>query len=299
MDLTGILINKRYRLLDRVHSEPSGDVYSGFDDHENIPVSVKVLDRTLMHRLGFDYIRFEKDMGILSGIRHEGIVRVLDHGMFENPLFPQGVFIVTEPLQFRTVEHMIAGNKAPGLETAVSIIERICAALESTHEQGIIHGDINPGNIIIADNPSRVKLCNFGLVELTRGSDAQIRKGIVFMAPEQSGTIQGPVDERTDLYSLGVLLYSILTGDLPFKGDSLVTLLHKQSAKLPDPPSQRAAGIHPVLDSIVLKLLEKDPANRYQSAAGLRTDLNRFLDGDYGFTPGEHYNAPGKLDHIN
>jgi len=288
MDLAGISINKRYRLLDKIFSESSGDIYSGFDDHENIPVAVKILDRTLVFKAGFDYIRFGKDMSALSGITHENIAQVLDYGMFENPRFPQGLFIVMEPLQGRLLEQIISAESLPGLETAVSIIDRICAALEITHDHGVIHGYINPGNIMITDTYGEVKLCNFALGELKGSTDQQITKGIVFMAPEQSGIIQGMADERSDLYALGVLFFLVLTGNVPFEGDSLVPLLHKQSAKRPDPPSRRVADIPPAIDAMVLRLLEKDPANRYQSAAGFRADLKRFMSGDLSFAPGEH-----------
>src|SRR5262249_25855359 len=161
----------------------------------------------------------------------------------------------------------------------------ISAALGRVHAKGLIHKDVKPANVLVHAVSGRVWLTGFGFAsELPRERQAAgpppiIAGTLAYMAPEQTGRMNRSIDSRSDLYSLGVMFYEMLTGALPFVAADPMEWVHCHVARQPTPPAQRVPGIPEPLSAIVMKLLAKDPEERYQSAAGVEADLRRCLAG--------------------
>jgi predicted ATPase/class 3 adenylate cyclase/tRNA A-37 threonylcarbamoyl transferase component Bud32 len=196
--------------------------------------------------------------------------------------------------------HQRLQQRALPLAEALDIALQLAGTLSRLHAQGVIHKDIKPGNIIIGGEPDRVRLIDFGIAirlgreRASQAAVSQLEGTVAYMAPEQTGRMNRSIDPRSDLYSLGVLLFQMLTGRLPFDSDDPAELVHQHLTR-PPPDPHTLDGLTPVpIARLVLRLLAKDPQDRYQSAAGLAHDLgwlaemiaaNTPLD---GFEPGRH-----------
>jgi len=265
-----------YRIVERIASGGMGIVHRARDERLGRDVALKVLPAGA---LADDATRerFRREALALSRLNHPHIATIYDLDREE------GVdFLVMEYIPGRTVAQMIAEGPLPESEAA-SIGCQIVEALEEAHEQGIVHGDLKSENVIVTPK-GWVKVLDFGLATL-RGPLLQAAETAVYtgesvvagtlpyMAPEQ--LLRGTVDARTDLYALGIILYEMMTGKLPFQEALAPALIEAICHKAPLPPGTRRVGISPLSDRMVLRLLEKDPERRYQSAAGLNADLRR------------------------
>ncbi|MBU1077149.1 MAG: AAA family ATPase, partial [Spirochaetes bacterium] len=179
------------------------------------------------------------------------------------------------------------------VEESVELIKQLLEALNYVHGKGVIHRDIKPANIIIdkEKNKHKVKLLDFGLSHIMELSQIKGKEEVVgtfgYMSPEATGIVKKAIDERSDLYSLGIVFYNLLTGELPFKSKDTGALLHQQVAVEPSAPRKVKSTIPHKLEEIVLKLLYKDPELRYQSARGLLYDIQRYKKGEKDFIIGE------------
>ncbi|MGD8833261.1 MAG: serine/threonine-protein kinase, partial [Pseudomonadales bacterium] len=164
-------------------------------------------------------------------------------------------------------------------EERIDIAVEITKALQSIHDEGVIHRDLNPGNIVVCDDPTAVYLIDFGLATLVprqypeSESFNQLTGTLPYVSPEQTGRVNRVVDYRTDLYSLGATLYELFTGSPPFSNTDPLELIHAHIASTPRPPSALAENVPRWLSEVILKLLAKQPEDRYQSAAAVRDDL--------------------------
>src|SRR5215831_14066224 len=182
----------------------------------------------------------------------------------------------------------------------------IASALGKLHQRGLVHKDIKPGNILLNEATGEVRLTGFGIASrLPRERQSPeapefIAGTLAYMAPEQTGRMNRSIDSRTDLYALGVTLYEMLTGSLPFKASDPMEWVHCHIARLPAPPSERLKNLPGAVSAIIMKLLAKTAEERYQTAAGAESDLRRCLAewetrGDIDeFPPGEH-DTPDRL----
>jgi eukaryotic-like serine/threonine-protein kinase len=246
-------------------------VFLGTDTVLGRTVAVKVLAPQFADDEGF-VMRFRREAQAAASIGHPHIVSVFDTGSDD------GVhFIVMEYVEGRTLAEILAGGGRILPDRAIDIAMDVCRALEAAHAQGVIHRDIKPGNIML--NPrGEVKVTDFGIARVTTTADTVAQTAAIlgtasYLSPEQA---QGqPVDGRSDIYSLGCVLYEMVTGRPPFLGDSPVAVASKQVLEQPTPPSRLNPDVTADLDAVILRALAKNPANRYQSAEEMHADLER------------------------
>jgi beta-lactam-binding protein with PASTA domain/predicted Ser/Thr protein kinase len=246
-------------------------VFLGTDTVLGRTVAVKVLAPQFADDDGF-VMRFRREAQAAASIGHPHIVSVFDTGSDD------GVhFIVMEYVEGRTLAEILVGGGRILPDRAIDIAMDVCRALEAAHAQGVIHRDIKPGNIML-DPRGDVKVTDFGIARVTTTADTVAQTAAIlgtasYLSPEQA---QGqPVDGRSDIYSLGCVLYEMVTGRPPFLGDSPVAVASKQVLEQPTPASRLNPDVTADLDAVILRALAKNPANRYQSAEEMRADLER------------------------
>jgi len=219
--------------------------------------------------------RFFREAQAAGKLSHGGLVTIFDVGEDEKSKTP---FIVMEFIEGKTLEELGRGERLP-TETALGLIQQIAEALDYAHGRKIIHRDIKPANIIVTGD-GHAKVTDFGIAKLAMTQftqPGQVLGTPAYMAPEQlSG---GAVDGRSDIFSLGVILYWLLTGDKPFAGDTTTAVSFKIVYQEPIPPTQINPSLSPDFDYVLSRALAKDPAGRYQRGRELAEDLDDLLGG--------------------
>ena len=263
------VIAGRYEVLERLGAGGTATVYLARDLTGGEEVAIKVLH----HMLSEDELaaeRFRREARRAKRLRHPNIVRTFDHGACDGTHF-----ITMEHLPGRSLKSLIASGPAPRPGDAVEIILQVLEATGFIHEHGIIHRDLSSRNVI-ADPHGRVKVMDFG-ISCTRATSVTPAGSLIgtieYIAPERlKGESAG---EASDLYSIGVMLYELLTGLLPFDGELVSTVALKHLHECPEPPSRLNAAVSPRLDAIVMRALEKAPEDRFPSAAAFAAALRR------------------------
>lgn len=269
------VFNGRYELQRRLARGGMADVYLAEDRLLNRPVAVKVLfpeyarDETFVER-------FRREAQAAARLTHGNIVAIHDWGEEFGTYF-----IVMEYVDGQSLSQLIrSGGPLPAVQAA-EIASRVAAALDFAHRHGVVHRDVKPGNIMIS-SVGEVKVADFGIAQALVAGDrvnltqtGAVMGTATYFSPEQA---QGrTIDQRSDLYSLGCVLYEMLTGAPPFSGDTPVAIAYKH---VQEPvPSMAAAGVPAPLEAITAMLLRKDPEQRYASAGDVEADLQRFLAG--------------------
>ncbi|MFH1037709.1 MAG: sigma 54-interacting transcriptional regulator [PVC group bacterium] len=276
------LANNRYQILDKIASTPVSTVYKARDTIENRPVAVKIVlsDDKNEQELMVSVARLRHEAGILSGLNHPNIIPLYNVGVHEGQ-----VYLVLPLLEGHSLDSEIGGGKKINFRRAADIAMQVADALSYVHAKKILHLDIKPGNIFILPGEKqgecRVILLDFGFSRLLslilREKPGEMVGTAAYMSPEQTGVLGQPVDQRSDLYSLGIVLYQMTTGCLPLVARDLPTLLHKQVAEEPIPPTRIVPSLPRPLEEIILKLLRKEPGERYLTAEGLKEDLAYFI----------------------
>ena len=271
------VFNDRYELHRKIARGGMADVYLAHDQLLDRPVAVKVMFPEHAREQAF-VERFRREAQAAANLNHPNIVAVYDWGQQFGTYF-----IVMEYVDGRALSEIIRAEGPLHPNRAAEIAADTAAALGFAHRNGVVHRDVKPGNILITPS-GQVKVTDFGIAQATTANagDNLTQAGSVmgtatYFSPEQA---QGhAVDPRSDLYSLGCVLYEMLTSRPPFSGDTPVAVAYKHVQEQALPPSRINPNVPSALDAIVMKLLNKDPFLRYPSAEDLRSDLRRFLDG--------------------
>ena len=274
-------LSDRYELGEILGFGGMSEVHLARDVRLHRDVAVKVLRADLARDPSF-YLRFRREAQNAAALNHPSIVAVYDTGEAETPSGPLP-YIVMEYVDGVTLRDIVHGDGPMPPRRAIEIIADACQALNFSHQNGIIHRDVKPANIMITTT-NAVKVMDFGIARAIADSGNSVTQTAAvigtaqYLSPEQARG--DSVDARSDVYSLGCVLYEMLTGEPPFTGDSPVSVAYQHVREDPIPPSKRHEGISADLDAVVLKALAKNPDNRYQTAAEMRADLVRVHNGE-------------------
>jgi serine/threonine-protein kinase len=266
-----MLLGGRYLVGSELGRGGMATVFKGTDTVLGRPVAVKVLSPQYAGDANF-VTRFRREAQSAARLNHPNLVSVYDTGTDD------GIhFIVMEYVDAKTLADYLAGGGRIMPERAIEIAQAVCDALSMAHAHGIIHRDIKPANIMITSRGD-VKVTDFGIARVISGADTLAQTAAVlgtasYLSPEQAQS--QPVDQRSDIYSLGVMLYEMVTGRPPFSGDSPVMVASKHVLEQPTPPSKLNRDVAPGLEAVIMKALSKNPDNRYQDADEMRADLER------------------------
>ena len=272
------IINDRYELSKRIGRGGMADVFLGRDRLLDRQVAIKVLFPEFAVDPNF-VERFRREAQAAANLSHPNIVNVYDWGRHSGTYF-----IAMEYVHGRTLADILRTNGRVTAKQAAEIASEVAAALNFAHEAGLVHRDIKPANILIGSN-GQVKVADFGIARAVNAPTESnlTQAGAVmgtatYFSPEQAQGAQP--DPRSDLYSLGIVMYEMVAGRPPFTGDNPVGIAYKQVHDHPQPLNQIIADVPRPYEAIVAKLLAKDPRVRYTSANALRDDLRRFRNGD-------------------
>jgi len=272
----------RYRLVSEIGRGAMGIVYRGEDEALGRSVAIKTILASMEADEQAGYLaRFRQEAKALGGLNHPNIITVYEFGD------ESGVaYLAMEYLEGRELRDLIATRQLD-LTTAVDIAAQIAEGLAFAHARGVVHRDVKPGNVMVVEG-GRAKIMDFGIARV-RVSDVKTHTGLLlgspkYMSPEQ--VMGNPVDHRSDIFSLGVVLHEMLTGAPPFAGDDIPALMYQVSTATPAPPSTKNLGVTRTLDLIVARALEKQPETRYQDASAMAADLRACMPELANYAPG-------------
>ncbi|HET9547072.1 MAG TPA: Stk1 family PASTA domain-containing Ser/Thr kinase [Desertimonas sp.] len=272
------IVNDRYELVKRIGRGGMADVFVGNDRLLDRQVAIKMLFPEFAVDPNF-VERFRREAQAAANLNHPNIVNVFDWGKHASTYF-----IAMEYVDGRTLADILRSNGHLNSKQAAEIASEVAAALGFAHSAGLVHRDIKPANILIGTNGS-VKVADFGIARaLNAPTESNLTQAgavmgtATYFSPEQAQGAQP--DPRSDLYSLGVVMYEMIAGRPPFTGDNPVSIAYRQVHDYPTPLNQLVADVPRPFEAIVAKLLSKDPAVRYSTADALREDLRRFRMGE-------------------
>jgi len=283
-DLVGTRLAASYEFLEVVGEGAYGIVFKARHPRLDKLVAIKMLLSSVTNETAV--ARFEREARAMSQINHYNVVIVHDYGLTER----NRPYMVMEYIRGEALINKIEREGPLPLALACAIVIQICKGLQEAHSKGIIHRDLKPENIVLqerSDKPDWVKIVDFGTAHLLEGDERRLTAAgavagsALFMAPERLQ--ESRADERSDIYSVGAILFETLTSRPIFTDDSVNALLISILARVPDPPSSFRNDIAPgsAFDHVVLKALEKDPEKRYQTATEMRLDLERISNDLY------------------
>lgn len=260
---------EHYRIDGVIAQGPMASVFKGTDLRTNQPVAIKAPQLAAECDPVF-YERFRREAAIGQKLDHPGVIKVYpreDHN---------GMYMVMEYVDGPLLRQLMTREGALGVERSVKITAEICDALYYIHSRGVIHRDLKPENVVV-DAENRIKLIDFGIAgeegarRLTFGKFSNIMGTPDYISPEQIRGKRG--DARSDVYALGAILYEMLTGQPPFRGENAFAIMNDRLLNYPVPPRELNPDIPPALQEIIYRALERDPRKRYSSANELAWDL--------------------------
>ncbi|HPC08699.1 MAG TPA: protein kinase, partial [Smithella sp.] len=264
-----------YILSEKIHETRNSVIFRGYKETEGLPLIIKLLKT--INPTSSEIARFKQEYNLVKSLDVDNIVKIFDLVDYDN--------------QYAIIEEDFGGislkdslkDKELDLQSLLRISSKVSGTLGLIHKNNIIHLDIKPDNILINPERDEVKVADFGIsAVLTHANDELYNPDVIegtlsYMSPEQTGRMNRGVDYRTDIYSLGVTFYEMLTGEVPFKSKDPMELIHSHIARQPLPPDHLNPSIPPVLSSIILRMLSKNPEERYQNCLGIMADLDECL----------------------
>jgi eukaryotic-like serine/threonine-protein kinase len=272
-NLINTLFDGRYRVVRKLGAGGMADVYLAEDEELGRRVAIKILNDR--HANDEQFVeRFRREAKNAAGLSHPNIVSIYDRGEAEGTYY-----IAMEFLDGRSLKELLIARGPMPIGDAMQYTRQILNALRFAHRKGVVHRDIKPHNVMV-DGDGRLKVTDFGIARA--GASQMTEVGAIvgtaqYLSPEQARG--AAVDQRSDLYSIGVVLYEMLTGHVPFTGDTPVEIAMRHLSDAPRPPSTIRPEIPPDLDMIVLRALAKNPDDRFQTADEMDAELARVEDG--------------------
>jgi serine/threonine-protein kinase len=271
--LINMLFDGRYRVVRKLGSGGMADVYLAEDEELGRRVAIKILNER--HANDEQFVeRFRREAKNAAGLSHPNIVSIYDRGEAEGTYY-----IAMEYLDGRSLKELVTARGPLPIGDAIAFTREVLSALRFAHRKGVVHRDIKPHNVM-ADADGRLKVTDFGIARA--GASQMTEAGSIigtaqYLSPEQARG--AAVDQRSDLYSVGIVLYELLTGTVPFNGETPVEIAMRHLSDTPQPPSIKRPEIPPDLDMIVLRALAKNPDDRFQTAAEMDAELERVAQG--------------------
>lgn len=269
-------MSKSYNITEKLHEGSETIVYRGVRNIDNLPVVVKAPKNNVPHPR--EIAKLTHQFEIIKDIKIPGIITA-----YEMERNQDSARLIMEDFNGRSLQQILS-ERTFTVEEVLQIGIRLAETLSILHKQNIIHKDIKPHNIIVNLSTGEVKITDFGIAtrinhELKTNAPPSMLEGtLAYISPEQTGRMNRSIDHRSDLYSLGVTLYEMITGVLPFQSNDPLELVHSHIARRPVPPSDVYPSIPTVVSDIIMKLLAKNAEDRYQQADGLKADLQLCLD---------------------
>jgi eukaryotic-like serine/threonine-protein kinase len=271
--LIGTVFDGRYKIVRKLGAGGMADVYLAEDQELGRRVAIKILNDR--HAADDSFVeRFRREAKNAAGLSHPNIVSIYDRGKAEGTYY-----IAMEYLDGRSLKELIVGRGPAPIKVAIDYARQILAAVGFAHRHGIVHRDIKPHNVLVSAE-GRLKVTDFGIAR--SGASQMTEVGSIigtaqYLSPEQARGAS--VDQTSDLYSVGVVLYEMLTGQVPFTGDTPLEIAMKHLSEVPKPPSELRPDVPHDLDLIVLRALAKDPSERYQTSEEMDADLELVAEG--------------------
>ena len=265
-----------YVLQEKIHETKNSIIYRGHKKNESQSFIIKLLNTN--RSTPSEIARFRREYGLIKNVDLKGIIKTFDIIDYED-----GFALIEEDSDNISIKSYLDKKEAFDLNSLLKISADIAGTLGNLHAKGVIHRDIKPGNLLINPITEDIKITNFGISAiLTHENDEVynpdfINSTLTYMSPEQTGRMNRTVDYRTDIYSIGITLYEIFTGFLPFKSGDPMELIHSHIAIMPLPPVKLNSRIPIVVSDIIMRLLEKNPESRYQNGFGLEADFKQCL----------------------
>ena len=263
----------RYKVVRKLGTGGMANVYLAEDQELGRRVAIKMLDDR--HAQDEQFVeRFRREAKNAAGLSHPNVVSIYDRGQAEGTYY-----IAMEYLEGRTLKELLVARGPTPIPVAIDYARQILAALGFAHQHGVVHRDIKPHNVAVAPD-GRIKVMDFGIARA--GTSQMTETGSIigtaqYLSPEQAKG--APVGPASDIYSVGIVLYEMLTGSVPFTGDTPLEIAMKHLSAIPEPPSEQRPEVPHELDSIVLRALAKRPEDRYQAAEAMDADLARAARG--------------------
>jgi len=277
--LLGTVLDGRYRIEAMIATGGMSAVYRGLDMRLDRPVALKVMDSRYAGDHQF-LTRFQREARVVARLKDPGLVAVYDQG-----IDGQHPFLVMELIEGGTLRELLRERGPMPPHAVAAVLRPVLGGLAVAHRAGLVHRDIKPENVLISDDGD-VKIADFGLVravaEAKITSTSVILGTAAYLSPEQVST--GDAGPRSDVYSVGILAYELLTGATPFTGDSALAVAYQRMDNDVSPPSTVIAGVPAQFDELVLQATARAPADRYADAHDMRTELDAIVD-ELGLPP--------------